>query len=94
VRDAAVPAVRKVKDAAVPAAQWVRDESGPMAQRVRDTVRTARKRATGEVVSAMDDIEDVWGDEGADESVDKAKPRSSGPSTKAAPKKKSTDSGS
>lgn len=94
VRDAAVPAVRKVKEAAVPAAQWVRDESGPMAQRVRDTVRTARKRATGEVVSAMDDIEDVWGDDGPDEPADKRKPRSSGSSTKAAPKKKSTDSGS
>ncbi len=98
VKDAAVPAARKVKDAAAPAAQWVRDESGPVAQKVRDSVRTARKRATGEVVSAMDDVEDVWGDDAADEVAEKAaakpKPRSSGSSAKAAPKKKSTDSGS
>jgi hypothetical protein len=91
IAEVAVPTARKVRDAAVPAAQWVRDESGPVAERVRETVRTVRKRATGEVISAMDDIGNVWGDEGADESVDKAKPRTT--STKA-PRKKTSDSGS
>ena len=76
IAEAAVPTARKVRDAAVPAAKWVREETGPAAKRVRDTVRVVRKRASGDVVSAMDDVEDVWGD---DETAEIAKPR---PATK------------
>jgi len=71
IAEVAVPTARKVRDAAVPAAQWVREESGPAAKRVRETVRTVRKRASGDVVSAMDDIEDVWGE---DETAEIKKP--------------------
>jgi len=86
VRDTAVTEARRVRDAAGPVARRVRDEAGPAARKVRDTVRTVRKRATGEVVSAMDDVEDVWDDEGADEKAAPAKKTSSAP--KPAAKKK------
>ncbi len=89
IAEAAVPTARKVRDAAVPAAQWVRDETGPAARRVRDTVRTVRKRATGDVVFAMDDVEDVWGE---DETGELKKPPVA--KKKPAPKKKpSADKG-
>ena len=41
----------------------VGEASGPTAERVTDHLRVARKRATTEVIDALDGVEDVWGDE-------------------------------
>ncbi len=99
VRDTAVTEARRVRDAAGPVARKVRDEAGPAAQKVRDTVRSVRKRATGEVVSAMDGVEDVWDDESAEaaegktSSAKKTSTSTSKPAAKKKPAPKSEKSG-
>jgi hypothetical protein len=66
---------------------------------VRDTVRSVRKRATGEVVSAMDGVEDVWDDESAEaaegktSSAKKTSTSTSKPAAKKKPAPKSEKSG-
>ena len=86
VRDATVPVAKKVRDEAGPAARKVRDAAGPAASRVRDAVRTVRSRATGEVVSAMDGVEDVWDDDGGEVAPKKPAPKKKPAAKKTTPK--------
>jgi hypothetical protein len=81
IAEAAIPTARKVREAAVPAAHWVKEEAGPAARKVKDSITSVRKRAAGDVASAMDDMEDVWGDDGGDDPVETLKRPASKKST-------------
>jgi hypothetical protein len=52
----------------------IADAAAPTAERVTDQLKVARRRATAEVIRALDDVDDVWGDDGDDADVAQAPP--------------------
>jgi len=64
VKEAAGPAAAKVMEAAAPAAAKVKEAAIKEAKKVRETIEAARNKATEGVSGTIDDVEDVWEDEG------------------------------
>lgn len=87
------PTAQRVRDAAEPIAHRVRDATVPVAQGFRETMRSTGNKARDDMLEALEDMGDVWGDDDDSDSPSGStttKPAARKPSTtkKPAAKKK------
>jgi hypothetical protein len=77
--DRADAAIRKAVGATAAsmgiAVDAVAEAAAPAAERMSGQLRVARGKATSEVIRALDDVEDVWGDEGDDATATRPTPK-------------------